>query len=190
MISQPKEYIPVTHTSFEECSRQLLLQTASGHWFNIVCGMLALTCSLCALPVIPIIVSACLISPRRWRSLSFSIALGCALGAMVLVTLFHYFGWELVYHHFPEFLHYPAWQGLQGWISRYGPIGLLAIAASPLPEMPALIVLGVSNPDTAFIFLAVLSGKLIKYSLICWLSSRYPDRYARRVLDLLRKNQG
>jgi len=149
--------------------------------------MLALICSLCAFPVIPIIVSACLISPRRWRSISFLIAFGCALGATILVTLFHFFGWALIYRYFPEFLSHPAWQSIVNWVSNYGTLGLLAIASSPLPEMPALIVLGVSRPDTALIFLAVLTGKLIKYGIIAWLTSHFPGRFADGLSALLRK---
>jgi membrane protein YqaA with SNARE-associated domain len=183
----PEGFDPKTSSSFEGLSQRLIRQAASGHWFIAVCGTLALVCSLCAFPVIPIIVSACLMSPRRWRSISFSIAFGCALGATILVTLFHFFGWALIYRYFPEFLNHPTWQNIQSWVSNYGAIGLLAIAASPLPEMPALIVLGVSKPDTAVIFLAVLTGKLIKYGFIAWLASRFPDRFTDGLSALLRK---
>jgi membrane protein YqaA with SNARE-associated domain len=103
------------------------------------------------------------------------------------VTLFHYFGWALIYKYFPEFLNHPAWQSILGWISIYGPFGLLAIATSPLPEMPALIMLGVSRPNTTVIFLAVLMGKLIKYGLIAWLASRFPDRFPKELNGLRRK---
>jgi membrane protein YqaA with SNARE-associated domain len=183
----PAGFDPKAPSSFERLSRQLLRQAESGLWFNAVCGMLALICSLCAFPVIPIIVSACLIAPRRWRSISFSIAFGCALGATILVTLFHFFGWAVVYRYFPEFLSHPAWQSIVNWVSNYGTLGLLAIASSPLPEMPALIVLGVSKPDTVAIFLAVMTGKLIKYGLIAWLASHFPDRFTDGLSWLLRK---
>lgn len=165
---------PKTPSNFEGLSQWLLRHAESGIRLNAVCVMLALICSICAFPVIPIIVSACLISPRRWRSISFSIAFGCALGATILVTLFHFFGWALIYRYFPEFLGHPAWQNIVNWVSNYGTLGLLAIAASPLPEMPALIVLGVARPDTVLIFLAVLTGKTIKYGFIAWLAGRFP----------------
>ena len=185
--SPPAGFDPKTPSSFERLSQRLLRQAESRLWFNVVCGMLALICSICAFPVIPIIVSACLISPLRWRSISFSIAFGCALGATILVTLFHFFGWALIYSYFPEFLSHPAWQSIVNWVSNYGILGLLAIASSPLPEMPALIVLSVSRPDTALIFLAVLTGKLIKYGMIAWLTSRFPGRVADGLGALLRK---
>jgi membrane protein YqaA with SNARE-associated domain len=172
---------------FEGLSQRLIRQAASGHWFLVVCGTLALVCSLCAFPVIPIIVSACLISPRRWRSITLSIAFGCALGAAILVTLFHFFGWALIYKYFPEFLNHPAWQNILNWVAHYGGIGLLAIAASPLPEMPALIILGVSKPDTVVVFFAVLTGKVFKYGLISWLASHFPDRFTNGLNGLLRR---
>jgi membrane protein YqaA with SNARE-associated domain len=174
-------------SGFEGLSQRLLRQAATGHWFNAVCGGLALVCSLFAFPVIPIIISACLIFPQRWRSLSFSIALGCSLGATILVTLFHFFGWALIYKYFPEFLNHPAWQSVMAWVSRYGTIGLLGISASPLPEMPALMVLGVAKPDTAAIFIAVMIGKWIKYGVIAWLASHFPERFTDGVSAVLRK---
>jgi len=185
--TSPTVLVPNTYYSFERLSQRLLLQAEFGFRLNALCGMLALICSLCAFPVIPIIVSACLISPRKWRSISLSIALGCALGATILVTLFHFFGWALIYRYFPEFLSHPVWQNMVNWVSNYGTFGLLAIASSPLPEMPALIVLGVSRPDTALIFLAVLTGKLIKYGMMAWLTSRFPGQVADGLSALLRK---
>jgi membrane protein YqaA with SNARE-associated domain len=172
---------------FEGLSQRLILQAASGHLFLVVCSALALICSLCAFPVIPIIVSACLISPRRWRSIALSIAFGCALGATILVTLFHFFGWALIYKYFPEFLNHPAWQNILNWVANYSGIGLLAIAASPLPEMPALIILGVTKPDTAIVFFAVLTGKVLKYGLIAWLASRFPERLTDGLNGFLQK---
>jgi len=172
---------------FEVLSQRLIRQAASGHWFLVVCSTLALVCSLCAFPVIPIIVSACLISPRRWRSINFSIAFGCALGAAILVTIFHFFGWALIYKYFPEFLNHPAWQNILSWVVHYGGIGLLAIAASPLPEMPALIILGVAKPDAVVVFFAVLTGKVLKYGLIAWLASHFPDRFTNGFNGLLRR---
>jgi membrane protein YqaA with SNARE-associated domain len=103
------------------------------------------------------------------------------------VTLFHFFGWALIYRYFPEFLSHPAWQKMVNWVSNYGTLGLLTIASSPLPEMPALIVLGVSRPDTALIFLAVLTGKLIKYGMMAWLTSRFPGQVVDGLSALLRK---
>jgi membrane protein YqaA with SNARE-associated domain len=178
---------PKTPPGFERLSQRLLRQAESGLKLNVICAMLALICSLCAFPVIPIIVSACLIAPRRWRSISFSIALGCALGATILVTLFHFFGWALIDRYFPEFLSHPAWQSIVNWVSNYGSLGLLAIASSPLPEMPALIVLGVSRPDTGLIFLAVLTGKLVKYGIIAWITGHFPGRVADGLSAPLRK---
>jgi membrane protein YqaA with SNARE-associated domain len=162
---------------FEVFSQRLIRQAASGHWFLVICGTLALICALCAFPVIPIIVSACLISPRRWRSITFSIAFGCALGGAILVTLFHFFGWAMIYRYFPEFLNHPAWQSLLLWIGHYGSLGLLAIAASPLPEMPALIILGISRPEPLAVFVAILAGKTLKYGLLAWLVSHFPERF-------------
>jgi membrane protein YqaA with SNARE-associated domain len=187
-MNNPKQQqTPAYSSRIEKISQQLLMQAASGHWFTVACATLALICSLFAFPVIPIILSACMLAPRRWRAVAFSITLGCALGATILVTLFHFYGWALVYKYFPEFLNHPAWQGLIQWVSKYGVMGLLVISASPLPEMPALIILSTSKPDIIPIFLAVLAGKMIKYGFIAWVGSHFPDQFMNGLSGLWKK---
>jgi membrane protein YqaA with SNARE-associated domain len=170
----------------EGLTHRLIRDAADGHGFLAVCCLLGLACSISASPVIPIIVTDAMISPRRWHTISVSIALGCSFGAVVLVMLFHYLGWSLVDQFFPEFWHHPAWQNMQDWIVSYKEIGLAAISASPLPEMPALIVLGLAKPDIIVVFIAVLIGKLFKYGLISWLASHFPDKLSHGINGLLR----
>lgn len=165
----------------EGLTQRLIQSSAQGHWFLLVCGLLGLACSLCAFPVIPIIVTACLISPKRWRSIALSVSLGCSIGAVILVSLFHYLGWAMVYKYFPEFLHHPAWESVLNWITLYGGVGLFGIAASPFPEMPALIVYGIAKPDMTVTFIAILCGKTIKYGLIAWLASHFPNKFTNGI---------
>lgn len=152
---------------------RLLGQATSGPLFLGFCMAFAFAGTLtAALPVTVVIVSATLLRPARWRAIALGAALGSALGATLLVALFHQLGWDQVYERFPDMVSHPTWQQVVGWVSRYGPAALLLIAATPLPQTPALIFFGIVRQDYGLIFIAMLLGKLIKYGVVALVTKR------------------
>lgn len=161
---------------------RLLRNAAQGHGFLAVC----LTLSLCgtlsaAYPVTAIVVPAALLVPRRWLPMAIAAALGSAIGATLLVAAFHHLGWNLLYEYFPDLATNESWHRTMSWVSSYGTLALFMIAATPLPQTPALIFFGITSHDFADVLFAMLAGKLIKYGLFAWVAAKFPDRFAGRL---------
>ena len=83
------------------------------------------------------------------RPISSSKYPGSALGATLLVLLFHHLGWAQLHALFPAMLDSPGWQRAVAWTGDYGVIALFAIAALPLPQTPALIFFAITEPPVA-----------------------------------------
>lgn len=157
-----------------------LRRAVDGPAFLATCALLAFAGTVSALfPVTAMIVPAALLAPPRWRRIALFSAIGSAVGATVLVLVFHHLGWSQVYGHFPEMLAHPTWVRVMRWAEHYGVPALFAIAVSPLPQTPALIFFGVARHDYAGVALAMFAGKLVKYGVLAWAASRFPQRFAR-----------
>lgn len=158
----------------EDSLRRLLRHSAEGHAFLLTCATLALAGTLtAAYPVTAVIVPAALLAPKRWLKITLVTALSSAL-----VILFHHMGWVQIYEHFPELATHPQWSRVMDWVASYGVIALFVIAATPLPQTPALIFFGgVARPDYLGVFVAMLFGKLIKYGVFAWLTAHFPERF-------------
>lgn len=162
------------------------LQRVARHRFMpTLVGLFAfgLTASM-TVPVTSVLIPAVLLSPPRWRSIALQAAFGSALGATLLVLLFHHLGWAQLHALFPAMLDSPGWQRAVAWTGDYGVIALFAIAALPLPQTPALIFCAIGRLPVAEMFVAVLCGKLIKYTVIAALAAAFPARF-RAFLDVI-----
>jgi membrane protein YqaA with SNARE-associated domain len=70
-------------------------------------------------------------------------------------------------------------------VSAYGTWALLVVAATPLPQTPALMVTAIARLPVLEILLALFLGKLLKYSFYGWLAAR-GSPWAQRFVRLLR----
>lgn len=113
-------------------------------------------------------------------------ALGSAVGATVLVMAFHQLGWTQLYERFPELATHDNWRRIIEWVASFGALALFLIAASPLPQTPALIFFGIARQDYQSVFLAMLAGKILKYGLFAWLAARFPERFSSGIGGFLR----
>jgi membrane protein YqaA with SNARE-associated domain len=153
----------------------LLHRKAAGKALLPVCFLVGLIGSMTAIiPGSAIFVPASVLNPRRWRSIAFSGSLGSSIGALLLILIIHSWGWSQIYSLFPNLLENDNWQHAVQWITDYGLIGLFLICCSPLPQTPALIFISASPLPLGLIFLAIISGKLLKYGGLSLLSSRFP----------------
>jgi membrane protein YqaA with SNARE-associated domain len=172
--------------------QRLIRDSAESHGFLFVCLALALAGTIsAAYPVTAVVVPAALLVPRRWRQIASLSALGSALGATLLVIVFHHLGWAQLYERFPELATHPTWNRIMAWVSSYGTIGLFLIALSPLPQTPALIFFGIARQDYLGVFIAMLLGKLVKYAVFAWTATRFPERFSNGIGGFLRyRRQG
>lgn len=176
----------MTLTHLESTATRLLRQVMDGPWFLTTCFLLAGVSSLfAAYPVTAVAVPAAMLRPKHWKLVACACALGSATGATALVAAMHHLGWATVYTYFPELTHHASWSSAVQWVRDYGWLALCAIAASPLPQTPALLAFAIVQPQWPAVFAAVGLGKLLKYGFVCWLASRFPDHMAPGLLSLL-----
>ncbi|KDP86360.1 hypothetical protein CF70_007780 [Cupriavidus sp. SK-3] len=154
----------------------LLDKRADRRSYPVLVGGLALlaTLSMCV-PVVPLLSAAVLLNARRWKVVALCAALGSGVGALILYVVFHHLGWVQLLNYMPELTRSPKWVTIAGWTENYGLAALLVIAASPLPQTPALVFVALAELSPLAVFAAIFSGKLAKYGLTAWLAARAHD---------------
>jgi membrane protein YqaA with SNARE-associated domain len=160
--------------------RTTLAASAADRYYPVVVGFFAFAITLTfSFPFGAVLVPATLLAPKRWLSLGLVCGLGSGLGASALVQIFHFVGWETISEHYPDLVQMQSWQWVADWLQRYGLLALLVIAASPLPQTPALLVYAMVDPFWPGVLVAIGTGKALKYTLLTWLTARYPGRFLK-----------
>lgn len=173
-------------SKFEGLLRRVISSSEKGHGFLWFCMLLSLCGTSSAIyPVTAVVIPAALLAPGRWWQITITAALGSALGATLLVSVFHALGWSQIYEYFPELATHKSWIRVMEWATSYGVLALFLIAVSPLPQTPALVFFGVARQDYLVVFAAMLSGKLIKYGVLAYLVSRFPEQFKNGIGDFL-----
>lgn len=158
-----------------------LLRRADSRAFPMVVGAVAVAATLTmSVPFATLLVAAVLMSRRRWGAIALWASLGAALGAAFLYLVFHHLGWARLFAAYPDVVRSSAWSDATRWLSTYGVVALLVIAATPLPLTPALMFAGISRLPIAEVVFALWIGKLAKYLVYAWLASRFPERALQR----------
>ena len=158
-----------------------LLWRADARSFPMVVGAVAVAATLSmSVPFATLLVTAVLMARRRWGAIAVWASLGAALGAALLYLVFHHLGWARLFAAYPDVVRSSAWSDATRWLSAYGVVALLVIAATPLPLTPALMFAAISRLPIAEVVLALWIGKLAKYLVYAWLASRFPERALQR----------
>ena len=164
---------------------QIWLERANrGHHLVGIAALISFGGTLtAAYPVSAVIVTAVMLSPRRWLRLSLACATGSALAGAVIVGVSHILGYNEIHHLFPKLLSVETWNEGARWVGEYGVWAIFGVGASPLPQMPLLIFFGIVDDRIGEAFLALLGGKVLKYGLIAWVTQHFPERFAffRRI---------
>jgi membrane protein YqaA with SNARE-associated domain len=126
------------------------------------------------IPFASILIGAVLLRRDRWKEIVLVSSLGSATGGVILYLVFHHLAWSPVIAAYPDLTQSKAWSDATRWVSAYGTWALLGIAATPLPQTPALIFTAVSPLPVAEVFLALFLGKLLKYGVYGCLAAQFP----------------
>lgn len=161
-----------------EAKLQLWLERANrGHHLIGITALLSFCGTLTATyPVTAVIVTAVMLSPRRWLPLSLSSATGSALAGATVVGIAHWLGYKEIHTLFPHMISEQTWNEASQWIGDYGVWAIFGVGASPLPQMPLLIFFGVVDDRILEAFLALLGGKTLKYGLVAWVTQHFPEK--------------
>ena len=144
-----------------------------------------------AYPVTAVIVTAVIMAPRRWLKLSAACALGSAAAGAVVVGVAHLLGYNEIHHLFPNLISPATWAEASRWIGDYGVWAIFGVGASPLPQMPLLIFFGIVDDRILEAFIALFAGKLIKYTLVAWVTQHFPEKlsFFKRINGKINHNQ-
>lgn len=127
------------------------------------------------IPTDALLVSAVVADPLRWRRSAVMITTGSAVGALLMVIVIRWIGWEPPYT-------YP--------VLEYCNVYVLALAAGgPFPLQPAAIAAGFSDLNEGTVFFSIWFGRLAKYLLFAWLATRirYPLSGEFKIRDLFKR---
>ncbi len=142
---------------------------------------LLLTVSM-SIPFASILVAAVLLRRDRWKEITLVSSVGSAAGGLLLYTVFHHLGWNYLIEAYPDLVQSKAWVDATRWVTSYGTWALLAVAALPLPQTPALIFTAVSRLPPFEVFFALFLGKLVKYGAYAWLAATFPGWFEHLVV--------
>lgn len=166
-----KRYLP-------EWLRQILVTSATHRYYPLVVASVAfLVTATFTFPFALALIPAVMLAPQRWRSLGLLCGIASGCGAAVLVEVFHHLGWAFIAARYPQLAQLESWQWASDWLRHYGLVALLIIAASPMPQTPALLFYSLVNPPMLGVLAAVGTGKTVKYVFLAWLTARYPGRF-------------
>ena len=164
----------------------ILAKRAERGSYPIVVGGLAFfaTLSMCV-PVVPLLTAAVLLSARRWKSIALCAAVGSGAAALVLYVVFHHLGWQRLLGYLPELTRSAKWSQIAGFTDDYGLLALTAIAASPLPQTPALVFVALAELSPLAVFGSIFSGKLAKYGFTAWLAARAREPLQGEIAEMI-----
>lgn len=155
-------------------------KAAERRWLPTLCALLAALGTLtAAFPVTIVVLPAVLLAPTRWGRIALAAALGSSLGATALVEIVHLLGLPQLETWFPQLLLESHWVEVRDWVETYGILSLFLIMASPLPQTPVLIFIGMSGQAILPVLIAVFCGKVLKYAGLAWLASHFPKAFPR-----------
>lgn len=146
----------------------------------MACVALAATASM-TIPFGSLLAVAVLLAPRRWMAIAIWSSMGAAVGSALLYLIFHHLGWARFFELYPEIVQSKAWLDATKWLASYGVAALFLLAALPLPLTPALMFAAISRLPVMEVLTALWLGKLLKYSIYAWTSSKFPNNVVGRI---------
>lgn len=149
-----------------DAGSRLLFRIRHAPAYPLLVALLAILSAGTSLyPFGPVIVAATVFAPHRWRGVIVGSTLGAVIGATALTLAIRTAGLEVVDAWFPAVRQNLLWEESNFWIERYGEAALAVIAALPVPQLPAVVLVGLSELNPLAIVLALLVGKAVKYTV-------------------------
>ena len=154
---------------YRHLSRSRLYVPALGFsaFFLMISGMI---------PFEVVLIPAIAASPKQAKSICLSVVLGSACGAITLAALTQKLGRPFISELFPHLTLTRGWIRAEEWIEHYGFFSLIATAALPIAQAPALILSGLLKIASWEVGLAFMIGKSLKYGTISYLTIRGENR--------------
>ena len=160
---------------------RILGLVGSAWYMPMVAGLAFSDLFLCVVPVEVFLVAGVLARPRVWLWGGLLVSAGSSLGAFSLSLLVQGSGRAFLEHTFPKLFETAGWGRTVAFLGDHGQWAISAIAASPLPQQPAVVMAALSGVSPFTVLGAVLGGRAVKYLLFAWLAAYMPDWVRRRA---------
>jgi membrane protein YqaA with SNARE-associated domain len=158
--------------------RYLLANSATHRYYPWVVAAIAFVATVTfSFPFAAVLIPAVLLGPRKWIIIGLLCGIASGCGAAVLVEIFHYMGREVVLSRYPQLIELQSWRWASDWLQNYGLIALLIIAASPVPQTPALFFCALAELPVPGVLIVVGIGKTAKYLFLAGATARYPAHF-------------
>lgn len=155
---------------------KVVLEKVDNPFFPLVMAILAaIDHFIIVIPSDGILITSVFIRKKKWVRNAFFISLGSTLGAILIVLIVHHFGQERIIMHFPNITHSTFWPYSQNLLINYGLWGLFLVMLTPFMQQPALILIGLTEHSFLIVLAVVLAGKGMKYFLMAWVASKFPE---------------
>lgn len=152
------------------------LRASVDRWwfFPLMVVLAAVDLFIVVIPTEGLLVSASIVRPGRWWLAALSGALGSALGALVLGAAVHAWGYVFLERFAAGMLQSPSWAKTTAWVDRWGAAAMFGVSIGPLPQQPAVAICALGRIPLSTVCLMVLSARMLKYGLFCWLGTHAP----------------
>jgi membrane protein YqaA with SNARE-associated domain len=150
-------------------------------WYPPVLALLAVLDNfLVFIPTDGIMISSCMLVPRRWLYIAVCVALGSFLGAMILAYLVEAEGLPWLLNFYPGMDQTEAWRWSTEFFENYGLLVIFAMSALPFAQQPAVILASLAHTPWLHLGGAVFAGRLLKFLVMAYLGA-----YAPRLISHL-----
>lgn len=144
-------------------------------WFPPLLILLALLDALIVIiPTDGILISSSMLIKKRWMTFAFCVALGSAIGALILIYLVNHFGLQGILNHYPEVNQSETWKWTQHFFNQYGLIVLFVVGLTPFSQQPALIIAALSSVPIFPLAVVILVSRIIKFCVMAYIATHAP----------------
>lgn len=144
-------------------------------WYLPFLSLLAiLDTFLVVIPTDGITISSSMLKPPKWFYFALFMAIGSAIGGLMLIYFIDIYGIQFVEKLFPNIQESATWIRSQKFFDSYGLWLVFIISATPLSQQPALILAALAGTPLMQIFIVNFIGRCIKFCLIAYVSSHAP----------------
>jgi membrane protein YqaA with SNARE-associated domain len=144
-------------------------------WYPPLVGILAaLDNFLVIIPNDGILISSCMLRPRRWIALALSVAIGSTLGSIALAAFVETQGLNWILEVYPRINETEYWILTADFFEKYGMLLVFIVAITPLMQQPAIILASLAETPLLLLATIVFSGRFIKFLVMAYIGSHAP----------------
>lgn len=121
-----------------------------------------------------ILISASMLSPKKWFGFAIFISIGSTLGAMTLAYLVSIYGMDVLHIFSPNIESSSSWLKTAEFFNDYGLIVVFIVAATPLFQQPSVVLATLAATPLWQLGVCVFAGRALKFILMSWIASHAP----------------